>query len=111
VSRSFLIDAQLPHIRAIRLRNLDFIALHISAVTTDNAPDDVIWAIAQRNGYVIVSKDKDFAEWVRASSSGPSVVWMRLGNQPNDPLWKALSSVWPDVCRALNAAERLVEVR
>jgi predicted nuclease of predicted toxin-antitoxin system len=111
VSRSFLIDAQLPRIRVIRLRDLDFIVLHISAVTTDNAPDDVIWEIAQRDGYVIVSKYEDFAEWVRASSSGPLVVWMRLGNQPNDPLWKALSSVWADVCRALNAAERLVEVR
>ena len=111
MSTIFLIDAQLPRIFAMRLRDMGFEARHISDVATDDAPDDLIWDFAQREGCVIVSKDEDFAQRVRGSSSGPSVVWIRLGNQPNDALWSALSPIWLEICAVLDDGERLVEIR
>jgi predicted nuclease of predicted toxin-antitoxin system len=107
----FLIDAQLPRILAARLQSLGYSAIHVSAVAADDAADDVIWQIAERDGCVVVSKDEDFAQRVRASATGPSVVWIRLGNQPNAALWTALGPIWPDVCAVLDAGEHLVEVR
>ena len=44
------------------------------------AKDNPVWQHAQSVGAVIVSKDEDFAEWVRRGRPGPAVVWLRLGN-------------------------------
>jgi predicted nuclease of predicted toxin-antitoxin system len=39
-----------------------------------------VWRYAQAQGAVLVTKDEDFAEWVRRGRPGPQVVWLRIGN-------------------------------
>ncbi len=60
---------------------------------------------------VIVSKDEDVADWVRADRPGPSVLWLRTGNGTVRDLIQCLAPVIADVEARLAAGERLVEVR
>lgn len=107
---AFLIDAQLPRSLCAKVHALGFIAQHISELASADASDDIVWMIASERKFVIVSKDEDFARRVVAGQSGPAVVWVRLGNGPNLALWTSLSLKWPEICAALDAGERLVEI-
>jgi predicted nuclease of predicted toxin-antitoxin system len=42
--------------------------------------DDLIWEFAKSNGFVIVSKDKDFQQMSLLLGAPPKVVLLRLGN-------------------------------
>ena len=44
------------------------------------ASDAEIWRYAQENGFVIVSKDSDFAQRSFVFGSPPKVIWLRIGN-------------------------------
>ena len=43
------------------------------------AGDDTIWQLARRNGYAVITQDKDFFERSRFDSS-VKVVWVRFGS-------------------------------
>lgn len=107
---AFLIDAQLPRNLCVKLQELGHVALHVCALAAPDASDDIVWTIASDQRLVIVSKDEDFAQRVVRSTSGPAVVWIRLGNGPNTALWAALAPIWAEICASLDAGERLVEV-
>jgi predicted nuclease of predicted toxin-antitoxin system len=64
---------------------------------------------AAGHGLVIVSKDADFADRVLLSTSGPSVIHLKVGNMKFRELDEFLARVWEDIC-ALNAQYRLVQV-
>jgi predicted nuclease of predicted toxin-antitoxin system len=64
---------------------------------------------ATGRGLVIVSKDADFADRVLLSTSGPSVIHLKVGNMKFRELDEFLARVWEDIC-ALNAQYRLVQV-
>jgi len=44
------------------------------------ASDTEIWRYTQENGFVIVSKDSDFAQRSFVFGSPPKVIWLRIGN-------------------------------
>jgi predicted nuclease of predicted toxin-antitoxin system len=110
VSRAFLIDAQLPRSLCGWIEALGDSAVHVSAIAAPDASDDLIWTIAKEHGLTIVSKDEDFPRRVLASDTGPAVVWVRLGNQPNLALRAALEPIWPQIYAQLDAGERLLEI-
>jgi predicted nuclease of predicted toxin-antitoxin system len=60
---------------------------------------------------VLVSKDEDFAVWVRAKRSGPAVVWLRTGNGTAQALIDGLSPIMDAVEDRLGAGDRLIEIR
>lgn len=48
------------------------------------ADDAAIRALAEREGFAIVTKDADFLELSLLRGFPPKVVWLNLGNVPND---------------------------
>ena len=58
-----------------------------------------------------MSKDEDFAEWVRRGRPGPEVVWLRIGNSTRHELLAWIAPRWPSVMARLQEGARLVEVR
>lgn len=52
----------------------------------------MVWLFARDNGYVLVTKDSDFADLALIQGVPPKVVWLRLGNCTTDDVERALRS-------------------
>lgn len=107
----FLVDNQLPGALARWLITQGHSAEHVLDVNLAQAKDNPIWVYAQNAGAVIVSKDEDFADWVRQGRAGPAVLWLRLGNSTRRELLAWIEARLPAALRQLQEGERLVEVR
>lgn len=107
----FLIDAQLPPALAERLTALGHEAEHVANAGLTGAADSEIWKHAVAVGAVVVSKDEDFANRAQDPGGTTQVVWIRLGNVTNAGLWRALEPRLDEIVGALEAGERLIEVR
>jgi hypothetical protein len=62
----FLVDTQLPRALASRLRESGHEAGHVLELAMGQSPDNDLWRYAAARQETIVSKDEDFADWVRA---------------------------------------------
>ena len=107
----FLVDTQLPAALARWLRERGHQAEHVLEVNLAQSKDTPIWWYAHEQGAVIVTKDEDFAEWVRRNRPGPPVVWLRIGNSSKRALFVWLEPLLPLIVMKLEQGERLVEVR
>jgi predicted nuclease of predicted toxin-antitoxin system len=107
----FLVDTQLPAALARWLEEKGHQAEHALDVNLAQSKDTPIWRYAHEHGAVIVTKDEDFAEWVRRGRLGPSVVWLRIGNSSTRNLLFWLGPLLPLVVQQLEQNDRLVEVR
>ena len=74
---------------------------HVLEIGLAQSKDRVIWLYAQEHRAVIVTKDEDFAEWVRRGRPGPAVLWLRTWLEP----------LLPAIISQLEKGERLVEAR
>lgn len=106
----FLVDANLPPALAGWLIERGHAAEHVSDAGEASRADAQVWREALLDGYVLVSKDEDFARRRSVSSDGPQVVWIRLGNTRRSALFSHLERVWPQLEAALQRGEPLVEV-
>lgn len=86
-------------------------AVHVDELGLSEAEDITIWNHAVSIDAIIVTKDEDFAERVARTTSGPIIVWLRLGNSTNRVLLNWLEPRWAEVTQLLNAGNRLIEVR
>jgi len=86
-------------------------AEHVLELNLAQGKDAEIWQYATEHTAIIVSKDEDFAEWVRRGRSGPQVVWLRIGNSSNRALQAWLDPLLPLIVSKLEEGERLIEVR
>ncbi len=111
MSFRFLIDNQLPRALGEWIRQQGYQAEHVLELNLAQAKDNPIWLRAQQDGSLIVTKDEDYAEWVRRGRAGPSVVWIRVGNCSRRTLLAWIAPLWPTVIRRLEEGARLVEVR
>ncbi|WP_309242861.1 DUF5615 family PIN-like protein [Lichenibacterium dinghuense] len=75
-----------------------------------DASDDAIWHHAEATGAIIVTKDEDFARWKVLRVGGPRVVWIRLRNTRRRELLDWFDTILPDLVRALERGEDLVEI-
>jgi predicted nuclease of predicted toxin-antitoxin system len=107
----FIVDTQLPLALAIFLREQGHQAEHVLEINLAQSKDNLVWHYAQENAAVIITKDEDFAEWVRRGRAGPPVVWLRIGNSSKRALLLWLEPLLPLIIRKLDQHERLVEVR
>jgi predicted nuclease of predicted toxin-antitoxin system len=82
----FLVDTQLPPALTHFLQTEGHQAEHVLDLGLGQSKDEVLWEYALRHQAVIVTKDEDFADWVARGRSGPSVVWLRIGNCKNSTL-------------------------
>ena len=53
---------------------------HVEAFGLRQTDDAFVWDFAKRNGFVIVTKDRDFNVRSLLYGHPPKVVWVRLGN-------------------------------
>jgi predicted nuclease of predicted toxin-antitoxin system len=58
-----------------------------------------------QHGASIITKDEDFAEWVRRGRPGPSVVWLRIGNSSKRILLTWLDPLLPLIVQKLQQGE------
>jgi predicted nuclease of predicted toxin-antitoxin system len=107
----FLVDAQLPPALANWLTQQGHTAQHVDNLGLRNAEDVVIWNWALRSAAIIVTKDEDFAERTARTTSGPVIVWLRIGNSTNRALLEWLEPRWTQVTVLLDAGNMLIEVR
>ncbi len=107
----FLVDTQLPAALAQWLRERGHQAEHVLEINLAQSKDTLVWEYAREHGEVSITKDEDFAEWVRRGRPGPAVMWLRMGNSSKRALLAWLDPLLPLVVNKLQQAERLVEVR
>ena len=106
----FLVDAQLPPALARRLTELGHKAEHVYDIGLQAASDRTIWKKATETGAVIITKDEDFIQLSR-SSSGPQVVWLRLGNVSRSALLDRIGKTISQIVKAIDEGERVVEIQ
>ena len=56
------------------------VIIHVSSLEMSQAADLVIWDYANANGFIIVTKDKDFLERSALMGHPPKIIHIRLGN-------------------------------
>lgn len=99
----FLIDAQLPPALTGWLSTRGYAADHVATLGMVAASDRAIAALAETNGYVLVSKDEDFLLLRLPDRFG--LLWLRIGNATNRALAAWLEPRWPEIERLLISGE------
>jgi predicted nuclease of predicted toxin-antitoxin system len=107
---AFLVDANLPLALARMLSGLGADSLHVHDLGLSQAADTGIWRLASERSLTIISKDVDFADLVLATKSGPSVLWVRMGNVRKEVLLERFRRDFPEFCALLASGHRLIEV-
>lgn len=107
----FLVDAQLPPRLARGIALCGHQAEHVADVDLRQASDGTIWQFALDYDAIVVTKDEDFALRASVARRAPRIVWLRLGNVRNAALDSCMARNWPEIEAALEAGERLVEIR
>ena len=105
----FLVDAQLPQTIVEWLVGEGHEAEHVRDFNLGSAPDQAVWSRALAISAIIVSKDRDFADWALARRPAVQVVWLRFGNLNKAELIKRLQAAWPTVLTYLAAGNAVVE--
>ena len=107
----FLIDNQLPAALGRWLRDHGHESEHVLEIGLAQSKDNPVWEYAREHGAIIVTKDEDYAEWVRRGRSGPQVLWVRLGNASTRELLRWFAPLFPTALQQLEQGTRLVELR
>ena len=107
----FLIDNQLPTALAKYLCTKGHDAQHVLSVGLASANDEEICQYATEHTLVIVTKDEDFSRRAIRPGAVIQVVWVRIGNCRKAVLLTAFESLLPSVVAALEAGDRLIEIR
>ena len=82
---------------------------YVGSLLPGETPDAFIATYAAEHDWVLVTKDEDFL--TRHPPIDYALIWLRLGNASNRALVAWLEPRWPRIVAALEAGERLVEVR
>jgi predicted nuclease of predicted toxin-antitoxin system len=106
----FIVDQQLPPALAKWLEARGHSAEHVFFIGLGDVDDVAIWDYAEREAAVVVTKDMDFAERRLRDTSGPTILWLRIGNSTKKELLEIMDRAWPVVEPALSH-EPIVEVR
>lgn len=107
----FLVDAQLPPALPQWLVQAGHSAEHVQSFGLERADDTVVWAHAVKSHSILITKDEDFLSIRLQSSDGPAVVWLRIGNATNRNLISWIETRFELVVAALQAGEKIIEVR
>ncbi len=75
------------------------------------APDTSIARIANDSGAILISRDADFVQLSKAGTLAVPLIWIRLGNLRRAALASAIRARLPKMVGAIDAGERIVEVR
>jgi predicted nuclease of predicted toxin-antitoxin system len=104
-----LIDVQLPLALVDWFAQQGQVARHVEDIGLLDADDREIWREAAANGWILVTKDRDFEQLTVNNLAGPQVLWLRIGNAPNRRLFERLTAAWPRIEESLATGVRIVE--
>ena len=76
----FIVDAQLPPAPARLMASSGLQAEHVLNIGLRDSEDSMIWEYAIEQQAVLVTKDGDFPRRLQQSISGPTILWLRIGN-------------------------------
>lgn len=107
----FLVDAQLPPDLVIWLKSMEHEAWHVAELNLREADDVAVWAKAVELRANLITKDDDFVAIRERAASGPSVVWLRIGNAINRVLIGWLAKSWPDAIAAIGDGVGVIEIK
>lgn len=57
---------------------------HVYLLNLHEAPDTAVWSYAREHGFIVVSKDADFAEISMVAGFPPKLLWLQIGNCTTD---------------------------
>ncbi len=106
----FLVDAQLPPALARWIAAQGHEAQHVADLGMTSAADREIWDKAIELKSAIVSKDEDFIQ-LNLKDGGPQIVWVTFGNTSKAALITKMEKAFPQIVKALEAGEQIVEVQ
>jgi predicted nuclease of predicted toxin-antitoxin system len=107
---TFLVDAQLPFDLAMALTTAGHPSKAVRDVGLRDAEDELIWQFASATGFCKVTKDEDFANYVWRTTTGPSVVWLKMGNCSNKDLRDRPIPLLEEIVLRIEEGDRLIEV-
>lgn len=107
----FLVDAQLPPALARLLASLGHHAEHVFDLGLHTAADSAIWQHALEHDLIVLTKDEDFPIRRQQSGTGPSVVWIRVGNTSRRALLEWFERLLPQIEGMIRDGETLIEIR
>jgi predicted nuclease of predicted toxin-antitoxin system len=107
----FLVDNQLPLALSRFVASRGHDCQHVLEVGLAAAADAEIWKYTCDNDCVIISKDEDFFYAAHRPSARGKLVWVRLGNCRTRVLLEEFDRLWPRIVAALDAGDRVVEIR
>jgi predicted nuclease of predicted toxin-antitoxin system len=76
-----------------------------------DAEDDDIFEKARRDGAIVMTKDRDFADLVTRRGPPPSVIWLRCGNTSETRLKEILTLHLEQSLDFIRQGEALVEIQ
>ena len=107
----FLLDAHIPPRLVEEFAVRGHQCQQVRILLAPDAPDMLISQTANELGAVMVTKDADFLDLAKRGMLKTPLVWVRLGNVTSVVLCSEFGARIPEICRAIQAGERLVEIK
>ena len=105
------VDAQLsPAIASWITEHFGIAAEAVRDLGLRNAEDAAIFAAARIADAIVLTKDEDFVELVKARGIPPAILWLRCGNTSNARLRVILQSTLPGALQLIQQGAHFVEV-
>jgi predicted nuclease of predicted toxin-antitoxin system len=106
------IDAQLsPSIATWLRQQLGVDAVAVRDLGLRDATDCEIFLAARQASAVVMTKDRDFVQLVKAHGVPPQVIWLTCGNTSNARLRAILTKTLAQALALLATGEKVVEIR
>ncbi len=90
MSAKLLFDQNLSPKLVERLADLYPNSDHLDLLDLGTADDALVWEYARRKGFIVVTKDADFADLSVLRGFPPKIVWIRRGNCSTNDIEKIL---------------------
>ena len=103
-----LLDHNVSHKLCARLSDLYPESSHTRFLHFERAADPEIWFHARTHGYMVVTKDKDIAEFAVLKGAPPKVVWLRIGNCSTRAVEAVLRANFEKIAALAEHTERIV---
>jgi predicted nuclease of predicted toxin-antitoxin system len=105
------VDAHLsPAIATWITSTFEIEAIALRDLGLRDAEDTEIFAAAQAQDAIVMTKDSDFVDLVERLGPPPQIIWLTCGNTSNAKLREILSKTLPKALELLAAGEALVEI-
>ncbi|MEC4803475.1 MAG: DUF5615 family PIN-like protein [Jaaginema sp. PMC 1079.18] len=105
------LDAQLPPTLALWLtQNFEVEAKALRDLGLRDAKDEQIFAAAQQENAIIMTKDSDFVDLVCRLGTPPQILWITCGNVTNRNLKQLLTQTLETAIAQLQEGINIVEI-